>query len=93
MVILKIRDKAFRRQKNLAAVFCILWWEWCIHCKNGAYGGLTHERLYRRAGSRGWELYYRNESNRATDGEEVWDIEIYGTYGSNNIERFVWVIE
>ena len=33
MVILKIRDKAFRRQKNLAAVFCILWWEWCIHCK------------------------------------------------------------
>ena len=73
--------------------FCILWWGWCIHCKNGADGGLTHERLYRGAGGGSWELYYRNKSDGATDSEEIWNIEIYGTYGSNNIERFVWVIE
>ena len=59
--------------------FCILWWGWCIHCKNGADGGLTHERLYRGAGGGSWELYYLNKSDGATDSEEIWNIEIYGT--------------
>ena len=59
--------------------FCILWWGWCIHCKNGADGGLTHERLYRGAGGGSWELYYINKSDGATDSEEIWNIEIYGT--------------
>ena len=25
-------------------------------------------------------------------GEEIWGVEIYGTYGSNDIERFMWVV-
>ena len=31
MVILKIRDKAFCRRRNLAAVLYIVWY---MHCKN-----------------------------------------------------------
>ena len=32
------------------------------------------------------------ESYGKTDCEEIWGVEIYGTYGSNDIERFMWVV-
>lgn len=34
---------------------------------------------HRGAGGGSWELYYRNKSDGATDSEEIWNIEIYGT--------------
>ena len=66
------------RRRNLAVVF--------VYCGgDGAYTvkrcrwSLTHEDYNRGAGGGSWELYYRNKSDGATDSEEIWNIEIYGT--------------
>ena len=50
-----------------------------IHCKNGVFGGFFLERLYRRAGARHSGLHYREQFDRAGDGEAVWGEQEYGT--------------
>ena len=42
------------------------------------------------------EVAYYIIETRATvrqAAKKIWDKQEYGAYGSNNIERFVWVIE
>ena len=36
--------------------------------------------------------YIEERAIGKTDCEEIWGVEIYGTYGSNDIERFMWVV-
>ena len=59
--------------------------------------GGDFETIYRGAGNRHRQLYYRAERYRAPDGEGVRGEQEYGTYGCNNEERFVtalyWAIE
>ena len=47
--------------------------------------GKTHEGIYRRTGGPDRQLHHRRECYGAPDGEKVWDIEEYGTHGSNKL--------
>ena len=50
------------------------------------------EKLYRRAGDRDRPVYYREQRDCAAGSETVRNQQIYGTYRSDNIERFVWMV-
>ena len=64
-----------------------------IDCKKCKLCGDFYEGLYRGESSRDCILYYREQCNCKTDRKGIWNQQIYGTYGCNKMERFVWVIE
>ena len=55
---------------------------WCTKRSQGK----THEGIYRRTGGPDRQLHHRRECYGAPDGEKVWDIEEYGTHGSNKLD-------
>lgn len=68
-----------------------------IICKNKILRGIFRERIYRGACGSDSQLHYRLQCDGEADGEEIWDFQIHGAYGSNEIERkiknTVWIVE
>ena len=51
------------------------------------------EGIHRRTGNGDCQLYHREQRNRKTDSEGIWNFKVNSSYGSNKIERFVWVVQ
>ena len=63
-----------------------------ISYKNKRLRGTFLERIYWRTGNRDCELYHRDKCDSKADSEKISGKQKYGTYGSNKIERLIWVI-